>query len=351
MKKLILLSSLIMVANGLFAQAPDYFHYQAMLRNQNGTPMINTGITMVVDLISGNINGPSIYLESHEVQTNELGMVDLKIGDTDFFSEIDWADGPYFISISVDGVHMGTSQLLSVPYALYARNAGNVEDDDPDPANELQTLSVDDLELSISGGNTVTLPDVRSPWQTIETDIYYVRNVGIGMFAKPEFPLDIRKNVYGDHDMALIRLRNVDEGPTAYVGLAIEAYGDLESRTFNRSEFMLTSDEYDEIPDFNGMTAIKAEGKGFSVITDSENGSIRFYTTSVPDVIKERVRITPEGRMGLGTDNPKTQVHVSEGDVYIEESNRGVILTSPGGKHFRIIVNDDGSFDSQQVFL
>ena len=145
MKKLILLSSLIMVANGLLAQAPDYFHYQAMLRNQNGTPMVNTGITLVVDLIRGNINGPSIYLESHEVQTNEMGMVDLKIGDADFFSEIDWASGPYFLSITANGVHLGTSQLLSVPYALYAKNAGNVEDDDPDPANLLFVFYVHKL--------------------------------------------------------------------------------------------------------------------------------------------------------------------------------------------------------------
>jgi hypothetical protein len=351
MKKLILLSSFIVLAIGMCAQAPDYFNYQAMLRSPNGVPMANKNITLVVDLIRDHIDGPSIYLESHEVQTNEMGMVSLKIGDTDFFDEIDWKQGPYFMSITVDGIHMGTSQLLSVPYALYAKNAGNIEDDDPDPSNELQILSVDDHELSISGGNTVTLPNVLTPWQYIETDIYYVRNVGIGMVAKPEFPLDIKKNVYGDHDMALIRLRNVDEGPQAYVGIALEAYGDLENRIFNRSELLLTSDEYDEIPDLNAMTAIRAAGNGFSVIADSQNGSIRFYTTSAQDSITERVRINPEGNMGLGTDNPEALIHINNGDAYIEDPNRGLILTSPGGKNFRIKVRDDGTLFTEQVFL
>ena len=351
MKKLTLVLSFSMLVAGILAQAPDYFHYQAVLRNQNGSPMANRNVTIQVDLLRDHIEGPSIYLESQEVMTNALGIVVLKIGDTDFFSEIDWENGPYFMSITVDGIHLGTSQLLSVPYALYAKNAGHVADDDPDPTNELQFLSVDGLELSISSGNSVTLPDVTTPWQTIAPDIYYLRNVGIGMIAKPEFPLDIRKNVYGDHDMALIRLRNVDEGPTAYVGMALEAYGNLDNNTFNRSELLLTSDEFTEIPDLNAMTAIRAAGNGFSVIADSENGSIRFYTTPTQNSITERVRITPEGKMGLGTNNPKATIQISNGDAYIEESNRGLILTSPAGKNYRIKVDDDGNLITEQVFL
>jgi hypothetical protein len=351
MKKLILtfLASLLPLC--LMSQAPDYFYYQAMLRDQNGNPMANRDVALQVELLRDRIDGPSIYLERHEVRTNEFGLVNLKIGDTDFFSEIDWGTGPFYLSISVDGVHMGTSQLLSVPYALYARNTGNVDDGDPDPTNELQTLSVNDQELSISGGNTVLLPGANTPWQLIDPDIYFAHNVGIGMVARPEFPLDIRKNVYGDHDMALIRLRNTDEGPEAYVGIALESYRDLAERTFNRSEFLLTSVAYEGIPSFKGMTAIRASGSGFSVVTDSTAGSIRFYTTDEENKIFERVRITPVGSLGVGTDLPKARVHVKQGDVYVEDWNRGVILTSPGGKHFRITVNDSGELQTQEVFL
>jgi hypothetical protein len=352
MKKLTLVSLGLMLALNIISQAPDYFSYQAVLRNQDGTPMVRQDVTIQVELLKGQIDSPSVYLESHEVRTNEQGIVVLKIGDPDFFSEIDWGMGPYFLSLTVNGVHMGTSQLLSVPYALYAKNAGNVDDADSDPTNEIQTLLVNETEqeLSIVPGNTVTLP--VSPWRVDKKpDIYFPNNVGIGSVAQPGFPLDIRKNVYGDHDMALIRLRNIDEGPTAYVGIALEAFGDLEERTFNRAELLLTSDEYNIIPSFRGMTAIRAPGSGFSVIADSTAGSIRFYTTDLSNTIHERLRITPEGYMGVGTSNPQAKIHIKDGDLYFEDDNRGMILTSPGGLRFRITVDDSGNLVTEQVIM
>ncbi|MFH0759434.1 MAG: hypothetical protein V2B15_19260 [Bacteroidota bacterium] len=351
MKKLSLVITALLLVTGLMAQVPDYFNYQAAVRNPDGTPMADQNVTIDLQLIRGEIDGPSIYLESHETLTDEFGMITLKVGDADFFSEIDWENGPYFLGISVNGVYHGASQLLSVPYALYARQAGKVKDGDSDPANELQNLSINELsrELSISDGNSVILP--ISPWKEIETDIYFVRNVGIGMYMQPQYPLDIQKNVYGDHDRALLRLKNIDEGNTAYVALALEAYGNLNARTFSRSEFLLTSDEYTEIPGFNGMTAIRAPGKGFSVLSESVNGSVRFYTTDVKDALFERMRIAPDGKVGIGTDSPESKIHVKGGDVFIEDFNRGVILTSPSGKHFRITVDDSGNLIRTEATL
>lgn len=351
MKKLTLAFAMVMAVLNLLAQAPDYFHYQASVRNSDGTPMADQHVTVEIQLIRGAIDAPSIYLESHEALTNDLGMVTLKVGDADFFSEIDWENGPYFIGISVNGTYMGASQLLSVPYALYAKRSGGVVDGDSDPSNEFQTLSIIETsrELSISDGNSVTLP--ISPWKEVENDIYFVRNVGIGMVAEPLHPLDIQKNVYGDHERALLRLKNTDEGPTAYVALALEAIGDEDVRTFNRSEFMLTSERYSEIPGFKGMTAIRAPGSGFSVLSESVKGSVRFYTTDVEDELYERIRIASDGNVGVGTENPESKVHVKGGDVYIEDFNRGVILTSPSGKHFRITVDDNGNLIRTETAL
>lgn len=351
MKKLVFVFLAINMSFSLLSQAPDYFHYQAMLRNQDGTPMANRDVSIQVELIRGQINGSSIYLESHSVLSDRYGMVTLKLGDGTFFNEIDWEGGPYFISITVDGIHMGTNQLLSVPYALYAKTAGGVEDGDSDSTNEIQFLAINETEreLTISGGNTVELP--VSPWKSIESDLYYPHHVGIGLVARPQFPLDIRKNIYGDHDMALIRLRNFDEGSSAYVGIALEAYGNLKEGTFNRSEILLTSDEYDRMPFFNGMTAIRATGNGFSVLTDSTAGSIRFYTTHVEDEIFERVRIDSIGDMGVGTTDPKAKIHVNDGDIFIEDMERGLILTSPDGQHWRITVGNDGILTTSPVTL
>lgn len=344
MKKLILISTAFLLVLNLFAQVPDYFHYQAVLRNLNGTPMSNEDVSMQIDLLSGAIDGPSIYLENQATTTDERGMVILKIGDETLFNEIDWENGPYFLSVNVNGTHLGTSQLLSVPYALYAKRAGSVHDDDSDPTNELQTLSIDQKNLTISGGNTITLPDMTTPWLNSDLNgIYYTQNVGIGITARnPEMPLDIQRNVAGTQQRSLIRLRNLDEGINGYVSLALEAYSDKTEKTFYRSEFLLTSEEYLEIPDFRGMTAIRAPGNGFSVLSESETGSIRFYTTNVQDTIMERARIDPAGFLGIGTSAPEAKLHVKEGDIMVEDATRGVILESPNGQRWRITVNDDG---------
>lgn len=353
MKKLILLFIGTMMGMAMAAQAPDFFNYQATLRNLDGTPMAGQDVTVRVDLLRGDVSSPSIYLENHEVRTNGFGMVVLKIGDADFFNEIDWERGPYFLSITVNGVHLGTSQLLSVPYALYAGSAGNVNDEDSDPTNELQTLSLNEpsRELSISGGNSVVLP--VSPWKEMEQDIYFPRNVGIGLVARPEYPLDIRKAVYGDHDQPLVRLRNTDQAIIAYTGITLETIGDREKPTSSwiRSEFLMTSDAYTQLPSFRGMTAIRAAGSGFSIIADSIAGSIRFYTTPVSGTTQEQVRISPEGNMGLGTTDPGARIHVTKGDVFIEDADRGVILTSPGGKYFRLTVNNNGEPVFTEVFM
>lgn len=111
------------------AQVPQAFNYQAIVRNENGTVKANETINLEVGIIADSINGTIVYLESYEVTTSALGLVNIKIGEgftNQSFDSIDWADGPYFLEILVDGTNLGTSQLLSVPYALYANEADRV---------------------------------------------------------------------------------------------------------------------------------------------------------------------------------------------------------------------------------
>lgn len=346
MKKLMLLSTGFLMAIFLSGQAPDYFNYQAVLRNPDGSRLSTQEVSMQVELLRGSVDGNTVYLENHIVQTNEYGMVNLKIGDGTFFNEVDWEQGPYFIRISVNGELMGTTQLLSVPYALYAKRAGSVLDGDSDPTNEFQTLSINDKTLEISNGNAVLLPDITTPWvlSNNNVDIYYPRNVGIGAEASsPEYPLDIIKETTGDMENVLFRLRNTDEGGRVATSMALEVYEDEVDKTFYRSEFMLTSANYDQIPEFAGMTAIVAGGNGVSLASRSAAGSLRFYTTTIQDTISERARIDPSGRVGIGTKLPKAKLHVHEGDILIEDINSGVIMQSANGKYWRMTVNNSGT--------
>jgi uncharacterized protein (TIGR02145 family) len=117
----------------LHAQAPQGFNYQATVRNSSGDLIINTNVYFKFNVIQGSQTAVPIFTETHYVPTDDLGQVNLVIGqgtaNTGIFSELDWSLGSYYLGIELDTgngyVAMGTTQLLSVPYALYAENSGN----------------------------------------------------------------------------------------------------------------------------------------------------------------------------------------------------------------------------------
>ena len=105
-----------------YAQAPSKMNYQAVIRNTSGDPVKNSNVNIEISILKGSATGTSIFTETHSTSTNAFGLVNLEIGSNkqSEFSAIDWASGPYYIKLKVDGTEMGASQLLSVPYALYA---------------------------------------------------------------------------------------------------------------------------------------------------------------------------------------------------------------------------------------
>ncbi len=115
------------------AQSPPAFNYQAALRNASGVVLENENVTIFIELLQGTAQGSSVFNEIHNSTTNAFGLVNLHIGtqNTEGFSSIDWSQGPYFIRVSVNGLQLGTSPLLSVPYALYAESGG-----EPGPQGE-----------------------------------------------------------------------------------------------------------------------------------------------------------------------------------------------------------------------
>ncbi|TVQ08061.1 MAG: hypothetical protein EA361_17315, partial [Bacteroidetes bacterium] len=98
---------------------------QAVLRNDAGEPMVSQDVTIEVALLQGGVDGTEVFTESHPVQTNDFGLVNLKIGSVNSLEDIDWEAGDLYIQISVDGILMGTSPLLSVPFALHAHSSAD----------------------------------------------------------------------------------------------------------------------------------------------------------------------------------------------------------------------------------
>lgn len=150
------------------AQAPQAFQYQAIARANNGLPITNQPITIRISVISGSPTGPILYVETHSPNTNQFGLFTLEVGQgtvaNGTFNTITWGANGHYLKVEMDetgGVayqDMGTVQLRSVPYALHAASVDNADDADADPNNELQTLSISGNFLSLSNGNTITLP-------------------------------------------------------------------------------------------------------------------------------------------------------------------------------------------------
>ncbi len=135
MKKLFTLLATVTLSVMLFAQAPQTFSYQTVIRDNNWQTIANQNVSIEIAIREDAANGTIIYKEAHSSTTNDLGLVNLAVGGggvvSGSWANIDWGNHSYFIQVAVDvlaGVNyivMGTTQLRSVPYALYAENAGS----------------------------------------------------------------------------------------------------------------------------------------------------------------------------------------------------------------------------------
>jgi len=122
-------------------QAPQSFSYQAIARDASGLGISNQNIGLRISILEGSTTGLSVYTETHLIKTDVNGVLNLAIGTgtatNGTFSTINWGAGTYFVQIEMDitggttYVLMGTSQLLSVPYALYAGNVNMTKNNTP----------------------------------------------------------------------------------------------------------------------------------------------------------------------------------------------------------------------------
>jgi uncharacterized protein (TIGR02145 family) len=118
---------------GIFAQTPQSFKYQAVVRDLSGNIITNQLVSVKISLLIGSETGTLVYSEVHSSTTNQFGTITLDIGKgsvvTGIFSAINWRLDDYFLKLEIDitgGTNfqfMGTSQLLSVPYALYTKTS------------------------------------------------------------------------------------------------------------------------------------------------------------------------------------------------------------------------------------
>ena len=135
MKKTYTILISLLITASTFAQSPEKMSYQAVIRNINDALVTNTSVGMQISILQGSASGTAAYVETQTPTSNTNGLVSLEIGAgtiiSGTFLNIDWSAGPYFIKTETDptgGTNYtisGTSQLLSMPYALYAKTSGS----------------------------------------------------------------------------------------------------------------------------------------------------------------------------------------------------------------------------------
>lgn len=181
------------------AQSPQQFNYQAVVRDASGTELPNQSVSFRVSLVQGSSGGTAVYSETHTVLTNSFGLANLAIGtgtvSNGNFSLISWGNGPYFIRIELDinGGNsyqlMGTSQLLSVPYALYSENTGNSGVDiTGSNSNSAQTINYNttnfdltDITQSISTGTSSMKAKISGMVRTSASGFSYANDNNLGL--------------------------------------------------------------------------------------------------------------------------------------------------------------------------
>jgi hypothetical protein len=271
MKRILALVLFVLISLVIsYGQAPQAFKYQAIARDNNGHPLVNCDIGLRISLLQGDKNGPVVYSEAQNLTTNSTGLIDMEIGKgrilSGSFMDIDWRSTPYYLKIEMDNhggtdYHlMGTSELLSVPYALYAENAGAEGNRAGEWTND--------------GTNIYVAP------------LYSANNVGMGTSAPSDklhvyggttpANLIIESNITGSTSaISRFRLKNRDDGDLFNLSLR-RTSGNTEML---QSVYDASATTWREYVYFNVNTQKYEVRSGIGNIEYKNNGDIYFSNT------------------------------------------------------------------------
>jgi hypothetical protein len=159
-KKITLLAAMLLISICAIAQVPQGMNYQAIARDNSGNPILNTHICLRFTIHSGSGSGPIQYQETDTITTNGFGLVTIKVGMGNviqgIFDTIPWNSGNQYMQAEIDmngacstWVDMGTSQLLTVPYAMYAGNASS--------SNTISEVQSDTFNITTNAGQRIAV--------------------------------------------------------------------------------------------------------------------------------------------------------------------------------------------------
>ncbi|MEM6632609.1 MAG: hypothetical protein AAF694_23255 [Bacteroidota bacterium] len=289
------------------SQVPQAFNYQGVARDLSGTPIPMKEIGLRVSILLGEVDGPPEYSEVHSLTTSELGLFAIKIGQGDpqqgNFEDIAWGEGDHYLQIEMDEEQtgsyelIGTSQLLSVPYALQSGNA------------YWQRDSVDHF-LPVGRAGIGVRPNRMFSTLSVGNFDSSLRYRGHLMFLNEEYP----------------------STNSSAVGL-ITAYGnDIDTTQITPAGRLWA------------IGSLSTSNQDMAIFNDLA-GAIRFGVNRD----YEAMTLNSNGFLGIGTTEPASKLQVDQGDVYVNGVGQGVIMRSPDGQCWRITVGNTGTLGTSSV--
>jgi hypothetical protein len=328
MKKLVF--SIIIIVFAVvtsFAQSPKAFKYQALARDNKGNILANKNIRIKISILKESVNGSIVYSEEHAVQTNQSGVLDLKIGQgtnvLGNFDQIEWGASDYFVKIEIDVnggnnfSFLGISQLLSVPYALYADKSGNGS-------------------IWQDNGNYISLIGKK----LVLGDVFKLSADGIDRLPKLSVDGAIMPT-FSRGTITNTQLDQIDQSPE--IGEGVGVYGIFQNYAgdFYQRAF------WGVVIDRNGGYGNNPIYYDNGVNPDEGSFAVRYRISS--SSFRTDLMIRKNGFVGIGTTNPKSKLEVTDGDVYINNSSRGIILKSPNGNCWRVTIDNNGNFVNTSI--
>jgi len=342
--KIVIISSIFLSLSS-YAQAPQKMSYQAVLRNANNTLVSNTPVAIKVSVLQGSASGTAVYVERHTLTTNINGLATFEIGSgtiiSGSFATINWASGQYFVKTETDpagGTNYtisGTSQLLSVPYALYAKTVDGVSATNttnwnsafswgnhaglyrpityvPNWSEITNKPLLDGSETKVTAGTNVSITGAGTT-----ASPYVINSTGTGM-SSPQWATN------GD---------NISNTNTNNVGIGVtdpEYKLDLGGRMRiratpgSRAGIFLNNEANTASPAFVGMQSddrvgFFGSGIGWSFMVNTTNGNVGIGT------FNSAAKLEVNGFTKLGSDAPAVKFKKLTGTTAANEGDANVI--------------------------
>jgi len=302
MKKSIAILIAVLLTATVWAQAPQKMSYQAVIRAASNNLITSHAVGMRISILQGTT---PVYVETQTTSTNANGLVSVEIGNGTFvsgvvFSAIDWSTGTYFIKTETDpagGTNytaiVGTSQLLSVPYALNAKTAesitGTITETDPIyTSSQAANITANDITKvsNLSGVNTGD-QDLSGLATTTSLNLKVDKVTGKGLSTNDYTTAEQTKlaAITGDQDLsglattsAVTTSLNLKVDKEAGKGLSTEDYTTAEQAKVSNLSGINTGDQ-----DLGGLATTSAVTTSLNLKVDKVTGkglSTNDYTTA-----------------------------------------------------------------------